>query len=380
MQRVNLLGDPVSVTFVIAQSWRIRCLLSDVCEIWKDFTHMQIISPWPPLAWHMQTYKHLLLICVRFLVFVFIISASTFSFCCCASVGTPTHTHIHIDTHKVYLTRQSGVSLVGAEEPSLLLSGVCVPTAPHNRLLHVMSDEALILWRCALWGELRDTPGLRGSETGWDRDSETEQERARRKETEERERELGGMERKRERENKSKGGSDISSNEEHGGWCRGGHHDITICKSTTALLLPQCHSERRSGWYSTFWTNSHSQPGTSASLCFQLSDLIIKMIMTLTATDIKYFPHKGKHITSTKGCKEQHWKSWSFYRLLCYNFTSNLFVLCVFGLPFICEAPLTSHSYFLWKYQMCWHGLRLAFRDNVAKSISTVWLLTTFLE
>lgn len=73
------------------------------------------------------------------------------------------------------------------------------------------------------------------------------------------------VEGKRERENKSKVGSDISSNEEHGGWCQGGHHDITICKSTTALLLPQIQSERRSGWCSTFQTTSQSQPRTSAS-------------------------------------------------------------------------------------------------------------------
>lgn len=32
-------------------------------------------------------------------------------------------------------------------------------------------------------------------------------------------------------ENKSRGAFDISSNEEHGGRCRGGHHDITDCRS-----------------------------------------------------------------------------------------------------------------------------------------------------
>lgn len=32
-------------------------------------------------------------------------------------------------------------------------------------------------------------------------------------------------------ENKSRGASDINSNEEHGGRCRGGHHDITDCRS-----------------------------------------------------------------------------------------------------------------------------------------------------
>lgn len=55
------------------------------------------------------------------------------------------HPHKYTHRHKVCLTPESGVSLVGAENPCLLLSRPCVPTAPHNRLLHVMSDEAVIL-------------------------------------------------------------------------------------------------------------------------------------------------------------------------------------------------------------------------------------------
>lgn len=47
-------------------------------------------------------------------------------------------------------------------------------------------------------------------------------------------------------ENKSRGASDINSNEEHGGRCRGGRHDITGCRS--AVLLPLCLPERSSGW------------------------------------------------------------------------------------------------------------------------------------
>lgn len=109
---------------------------------------------------------------------------------------------------------------------------------------------------CEVSSETR--PGWEGArgERGRPRQGETTRERERIKRTEEQERGLGGG----GEGNKSKGGSDISSNEEHGGWCRGGHHDITICKSTAALLLPQIHSEQRS-----VQTESQSQPGPSSS-------------------------------------------------------------------------------------------------------------------
>ena len=157
------------------------CLLSDVCLkllqntvkisfsqkcVRSSSGHMQIPSSWPPTAHTGRSFYFFM--CVLFLVVVFIISASTFMFLLllllCGCTVAPSHTDTRTHIHKVGLTRQSGVSLVGAEEPCLLLSRLCVPTAPHNRLLHVMSGEALILWRRALWGELRDTPGLRASE------------------------------------------------------------------------------------------------------------------------------------------------------------------------------------------------------------------------
>lgn len=100
-----------------------------------------------------QNYVCSLLFCVHYFYILF-------------SAAVSTNTHKHRDAHTVSLTRQSGVSLVAAEESCLLLSWVCVPATPHNHLLHVMSSKALILWRCALWGELRDTPGRRGSTEG----------------------------------------------------------------------------------------------------------------------------------------------------------------------------------------------------------------------
>lgn len=72
--------------------------------------------------------------------------------------------------------------------------------------------------------------------------------------------------------NKSKVGSDISSNEEHGGQCQGEHHDITICKSSTAWLLP-C-----SGQFSTLKTSS---PSISSFKYVIINNDVIILIMVI---------------------------------------------------------------------------------------------------
>lgn len=157
---------------------RWRWPLSDVWNSrWVCFLHTHITLTWPLIAWHIEY-------CVLFHKYVCSLLFCVHYFCIFPG-ALSTHTH----AHPVCLTRQSGVSLVAVEEPCLLLSWVCVPATPHNHLLHVMSAKALILWRCALWGELRDTPGRRGSKKGGEKGTTREKKRG--GGTEEQERKLG---------------------------------------------------------------------------------------------------------------------------------------------------------------------------------------------
>lgn len=125
------------------------------------------------------------------------------------------HPHPHMHTENVFDAAVRGL-ISGSRELSLPLSRVCVPATPH---IHVMSDEALILWRSETypsWEQERWGEPVREKYSEWEQEKKIWVE--------------GRM-----GENKSKGASDVNNNEEHGGGCQGGHHDITTCKSATAF-------------------------------------------------------------------------------------------------------------------------------------------------
>lgn len=149
------------------------------------------------------------------LCFFIILVFMTFSFVC-------GHTHTHTCIQKMCLMLQSGVSLVGAGSfPFPCQESVSLPLLTYmscqtrlwfsDAVLCEVSSETYPSWEQERWGE-----PVREKYSEWEQEKKIWVE--------------GRM-----GENKSKGASDVNNNEEHGGGCQGGHHDITTCKSATAF-------------------------------------------------------------------------------------------------------------------------------------------------